>query len=73
MKIKRKDKPIPIFNSYGGLSVEDWTNLNAGETAEIKSVPDALVDYVEEVKEPKKVEEVKKPKKIIKPKKEEKE
>lgn len=62
MKIKRKDKPIPIFNSYCGLSVEDWTNLNAGETADIKSVPDALVDYVEEVKEPKK---------IIKPKKEE--
>lgn len=50
MKIKRKNKPIPIFQSYCGLSVEDWTNLNAGETAEIKVIPDALVDYVTEVK-----------------------
>lgn len=60
MKIKLKDKPIPIFSSYCGLSVEDWTKLNAGETAEIKVVPEALVEYVEEIKvKPKPKKEVK--------------
>ena len=57
MKIKLKNKPIPIFRSYCGLDVSDWEKLNAKEEIEIKEIPEALKDYVVEIKPKKEVKE----------------
>ena len=62
MKIKLKNKPIPHFDSYCGLSVKDWIKINSGKKIEVKSISDKLEKYVDVVEEkPKVLEE--KPKK----------
>ncbi len=54
MKIKMV-KYIDTENSYHGLNMEDWFNLNAGKVLkkEWKEIPAKLEGYVEQVKEKK--------------------
>ena len=58
---KLKDKTMPRQPSFLGLDTNDWYELNARNNVELKSVPELVKDYVEEVKEikPKVKKEVK--------------
>ena len=49
MKVKA-NKPLPHFDSYCGLGVEDWEKLNNGEVVELKKVPAKAKEYLQEVK-----------------------
>ena len=49
IKILDKKKPIPPWNSYGGFSLEDWENLNAGNEVDVNSIPDAAEGFVMEI------------------------
>ena len=48
MKIKILDtkKPIPMWNSYSGFSLEDWETLNNGEEIDVDSIPPQAKEYV---------------------------
>ena len=48
---KLKDKTMPRQPSFLGLDTNDWYELNARNNVELKSVPELVKDYVEEVKE----------------------
>tara|TARA_R100000808_G_scaffold7129_1_gene21022 strand:+ start:4160 stop:4333 length:174 start_codon:yes stop_codon:yes gene_type:complete len=50
IKISDKKKPIPPWESYCGLSVEDWEQLNAGKEVEVDSIPPAAEEFVTETK-----------------------
>tara|TARA_B100000424_G_scaffold152942_2_gene116829 strand:- start:16435 stop:16602 length:168 start_codon:yes stop_codon:yes gene_type:complete len=53
IKLKSKTKLIPPWNSYGGLTTEDWEALNNGKTIEIKKVPDEIKELTTQIKEAK--------------------
>ena len=42
---------MPRQPSFLGLDPNDWYELNARNNVELKSVPELVKDYVEEVKE----------------------
>jgi len=48
---KLKDKTMPRQPSFLGLDTNDWYELNARNNVELKSVPELVKDYVEEVKQ----------------------
>ena len=50
-KYKLKDRTMPRQPSFLGLDTNDWYELNARNNVELKSVPELVKDYVEEVKE----------------------
>jgi len=50
-KYKLKEGIMPRQPSFLGLDPNDWYELNARNNVELKSVPELVKDYVEEVKE----------------------
>ena len=50
-KYKLKDRTMPRQPSFLGVDTNDWYELNARNNVELKSVPELVKDYVEEVKE----------------------
>ena len=48
---KLKDKTMPRQPSFLGLDTNDWYELNARNNVELKSVPELVKDYIEEVKQ----------------------
>tara|TARA_R100001463_G_scaffold63507_1_gene116565 strand:+ start:629 stop:799 length:171 start_codon:yes stop_codon:yes gene_type:complete len=52
MKIKKKDDclGIPHFNSHSGLSKDNFSKLNNGETVTVDAIPPQAKNFVEEVK-----------------------
>ncbi len=58
---KLKENIMPRQPSFLGLDPSDWYELNARNEVELKSLPELVKDYVEEVKEikPKVKKEVK--------------
>lgn len=47
---KLKEKTMPRQPSFLGLDPSDWYKLNAREDVELKSLPELVKEYVEEVK-----------------------
>ena len=47
-------KELPMSGSYCGLDVVKWSQLNAGETVELDSVPMLAEEYLEQVNKKKK-------------------
>ena len=51
VKLKNKNNPIPISDSYKGLNTDVHSRLNAGYEVEVAVVPEAASEFVVEVKE----------------------
>tara|TARA_R110002153_G_scaffold136961_1_gene286930 strand:+ start:454 stop:642 length:189 start_codon:yes stop_codon:yes gene_type:complete len=47
---KLKENTMPRQPSFLGLDPSDWYELNARNEVELKSLPELVKDYVEEVK-----------------------
>tara|TARA_A100000172_G_C3042442_1_gene111028 strand:- start:313 stop:495 length:183 start_codon:yes stop_codon:yes gene_type:complete len=48
MKVKKKkDMMIPMYDSYKGLSFNDWEKLNDGQAVELKEIPELVKPYLE--------------------------
>ena len=49
MKIKLKDKKLPLPNAWKqcGLSLEEWKELQSGKTMDATSVPEAVKNLVD--------------------------
>ena len=56
---KLKEKTMPRQPSFLGLDPSDWYELNARNEVELKSLPELVKEYVEEVKKIKVKKEVK--------------
>ena len=49
MKIKIKDKKIPLPNAWKqcGLSIEEWKELQNGKTMKVTSVPEVMKNLID--------------------------
>jgi len=56
---KLKENTMPRQPSFLGLDPSDWYELNARNEVELKSLPELVKEYVEEVKKIKVKKEVK--------------
>ena len=44
---KKKDMFIPMFDSYKGLSFDDWEKLNDGQKVKLKEIPELAKPYLD--------------------------
>ena len=53
IKLKKKDEMIPPWNSFCGLPITIWEQLNDGEIVELDKIPDSAKEFVQKVEEKK--------------------
>tara|TARA_R100000742_G_C4241764_1_gene61326 strand:- start:86 stop:274 length:189 start_codon:yes stop_codon:yes gene_type:complete len=59
MKVKIKDKSVPLPNAWKscGVSIEEWEELQAGKEIEMSSIPEHIEPLIEIKKSPSKQKE----------------